>query len=313
MPLSAHAAAISELYGLGDVEDVAATPVRGEQGEVWELRTVYGRFAVKELLMPQQETDADADVRVQERMLASGVPLPRPLRTVGGDVLAAVAGHTVRVYEWVDLHGLDRGIDAGAVGRLVAAIHAVKLPAAGPVDPWYQAPVGARTWDALIAELRAAHAPFADRLTALRDELVATERLIIEASSLQVCHRDLFADNVRRTANGSLSVIDWENCGAANPSHELAVVLLEYACGDGRRARQLHDAYVEAGGSGRVLSRSDFTMAVAQLGHILAFSARRWLDSTVEPQRERYAAAVAEFVDEPLTRDAIDRVLDAIG
>jgi len=246
-------------------------------------------------------------------MLDGGISLPRPIRTVDGRVLADVAGNALRAYEWVDLDELDRGVDPGEIGRVVAQIHAVELPAAGPVDPWYVEPVGADNWDALVSELRAARAPFAGRLAALRDELVATETLMVEPSRLQTCHRDLFADNLRRTAEGSLCVIDWENCGAADPSHELAVVLLEFAGGDDARARALYTAYVDAGGSGRVSRRNDFTMAIAQLGHILAYSARHWIDATDAASRDRYEASVSEFVDEPLTCDLVDRVLAAIA
>ena len=53
-------------------------------------------------------------------------------------------------------------------------------------------------------------------------------------------------------------------------------------------------------------------MAIAQLGHILALAARGWLDATEEPLRDRYAAAAARSVDEPLPGDAIDRVPDAV-
>jgi Ser/Thr protein kinase RdoA (MazF antagonist) len=308
-----HAGDIARLFGLGAVESAGDEPARGEQGRVWELRTARGRYAVKELLVPQKEASADADARVQERMLADGIPLPRPVRTVDGMVLAQVAGHALRVYEWVDLGGLDRALDPEAVGRLLAGIHAVVLPATGPLDDWYAAPVGAQTWNALVAEAHEAHAPFADELDALRDELAATEGLIVPPQRLQVCHRDLFADNVRPTPDGSLCVIDWENCGAADPSHELAVGLLEYTWGDSTRAAALHSAYLDAGGTGRVRERADFTMAIAQLGHILARSARLWLDATEPPPREHYGRAVAQFVAEPLTRDVIDRVLDAVS
>ncbi len=314
MPLGRdQAARVADAFALGSVEELGPQPARGEQGQTWELRTARGRFAVKELLVDQDETEAAFDSTVQERMHEAGVPLPRPLRTVEGTTLAAVDGRTVRVYEWAELLALDRSLELEAVGRLVAAIHSVVIPTTAPVDAWYAAPVGAPAWDDLLADLRTARAPFSDRLGALRDELLATERLLEAPTYTQVCHRDLFADNVRRTPDGGLCVIDWENCGAADPAQELAVVLLEYSWSDGPRARQLYAAYIEAGGPGRVRRRADFTMAIAQLNHILAHSVRRWLEATDDPTRARYAAAVAEFVDEPLTREAVDRVLDAIG
>ena len=45
------------------------------------------------------------------------------------------------------------------VGRAVAAIHRVRLPASGPMDPWHTDPVGADRWDELVGLLRAGGAP----------------------------------------------------------------------------------------------------------------------------------------------------------
>jgi Ser/Thr protein kinase RdoA (MazF antagonist) len=129
--------------------------------------------------------------------------MPAPVRTVDGDVVADVGSAIVRVYEWVDLQPLDRRLDPATVGHLVASIHLVRHHGRSPVHWWYTDAVGAARWDDLITELGAAGASFAQRLAAQRDELVAVEALLEAPSDLQTCHRDLFADNVLRTAGGS--------------------------------------------------------------------------------------------------------------
>jgi hypothetical protein len=86
-----------------------------------------------------------------------------------------VGGRQVRLYEWVSLAAEDRQMDPALVGSVVGAMHRVRMPADGPPDPWYTAPVGADAWDRLIVRLRAAGAPFAERLASLRNELVALE------------------------------------------------------------------------------------------------------------------------------------------
>ena len=137
-------------------------------------------------------------------------------------------------------------------------------------------------------------APFAERLSEMRDELVALEGLMEEPRDLQTCHRDLWADNVLRTAAGGLCVIDWENCGLADPSQELALVLFEFGLGDPRRARALYRAYLEAGGPGRIDRRGNFSMLIAQLGHIGEDACARWLDpGESEAERERQEAGGA--------------------
>ena len=44
---------------------------------------------------------------------------------------------------------------------------------------------------------------------------------------LRTCHRDLWADNVRTSHDGGLCVFDFDNAGLADPSQELAMILVE--------------------------------------------------------------------------------------
>jgi aminoglycoside phosphotransferase (APT) family kinase protein len=237
--------------------------------------------------------------------------MPAAVRTVDGEVVADVGSAVVRVYEWVDLRPLDRQLDPAAVGELVASIHRVRHHGRSQVHWWYTDPVSADRWDELVAQLAAAEAPFAPSLAAQRDELVALEALLEAPSNLQTCHRDLFADNILGTAGGELCVVDWENSGLADPSQELAVVLIEFACGDLARAQRLYGAYVDADGPGRLERPGHFSMAIAQLGHLGERACRLWLDPTED--RARSTARVEEFLSEPITRQLIDRLLDAIA
>ena len=142
----------------------------------------------------------------------------------------------------------------------------------------------------------------------MRDELVALEGLMEEPRDLQTCHRDLWADNVLGTSAGRLCVIDWENCGLADPSQELALVLFEFALGSAERARTLYGSYLEGGGPGRIDRRGNFSMLIAQLGHIGEDACERWLDpSESAVERERQLVRAEEFVALPLTRRVIDR------
>ena len=221
---------------------------RGEQGWVWRLTTSSGAWAVKEPFYPQAESEVDEDADYQDAVREGGVPAPVVVRTTNGGVLLDVGGAQVRLYEWVDLNEADITLDPVEVGCLVALIHRVRFAGDRPVDPWYTDPVGADRWDAVVLGLRQAGAPFAEDLAELRDELVALESLLEPPADLQTCHRDLWADNIRRTPEGGLCVIDWENCGLADPGQELSGVLFELATS--RRGRALYEAYIGAGGPG---------------------------------------------------------------
>jgi thiamine kinase-like enzyme len=217
------------------------------------------------------------------------------------------------VHEWVDVLAPDPLLDPARVGEVVAAIHQVAVPEPGPTHPWHQEPVGSDRWDELVAQLRAAEAPFAGRLAALRDELVALESWLEPPETVRACHRDLWADNLVPTAGGDVCVLDWEESGAADPSQELGYVLFEFGRSDPGRARALTDAYRDAGGPGRVSRRGHFTMLIAQLGHITEIAATDWLrPNPRSPDRADSEAWISEVFDEPHTRAVLDSLLEAV-
>ena len=305
---------IAGQFGLGADARLSGGPVaRGKQGRIWRLDTETGRWAVKEPFWRTAEADVGAAADFQQAAGDAGVPTPRVVRARDGGVLADVGGSQVRVYAWVDLLPPDITLDPVAVGRAVAAVHLVRVEPSAPVHPWYSEPIGADRWDELVGLLRAAGAPFAHRLAAARDELVALEDWIEPPENLQSCHRDLWADNLLPTAVGGVCVIDWENSGLADPSQELGCVLFEFAGDDPARARALYASYLGHGGPGRVERPGQFSMLIAQLGHIGEIACRDWLEPNPRsPDRDDSADWFAEFVDRPHDRRVLETILDAI-
>jgi hypothetical protein len=237
------------------------------------------------------------------------------VRTVEGDVLATIAGRQLRVYEWVDLLGPALDLDPVAVGQVVAAIHQVRVAdPPEPVDPWYNAPIGADGWDRLVHKLFKAEAPFAASLAALRDELVALESWLEPPEAVVMCHRDLWADNLLPTPQGGLCVIDWENSGAGDRCHELACLLFEFGRSDPGRARALIGAYRNAGGPAEVSRPGHFTMLIAQLGHIAEIAANDWLDPAARGRdRDDSADWIGELLVDPHSRRGLQELLDAVA
>src|SRR4051794_39786501 len=165
-------------------------------------------------------------------------------RTRAGERIAGCDGVRVTLHAWVDLHAPDMNLDPVNVGRLVARLHRVDFAGGAGVDPWYSEPVGAARWSELVRTLRARHAPFADELDALVPELVAMEAYLGRPPrELRTCHRDLWPDNVRRAGDGGLCVFDFDDAGLADPSQELAMVLVAYCTEDPRRAAVVRAAY----------------------------------------------------------------------
>jgi Ser/Thr protein kinase RdoA (MazF antagonist) len=307
------AAELARRFGLGRALRLSDEPLaRGKQGLVWRLDTVDGSWAVKVPLDTSDEDPVEPATSFQEAAYAAGVPTPQVRRTIEGRVFATVAGSQVRVYEWVDLMPPDSAIDPAQVGAVVAGIHRVRRSEPGPLDPWYHEPVGALRWDELVAQLTEAGAPFARQLADLRDELVAVESWIEPPQVLQICHRDLWADNLLPTAGGGVCVIDWENSGLADPSQELGCVLFEFARKDPGRVRALTDAYRQAGGQGTVNRRGHFSMLIAQLGHITEAAGADWLTPNARsPRRADSAAWIGETLNDPHTQELLEAIITA--
>ena len=306
---------VAAAFDLGEAVGGLAPAARGEQGQVWRLDTALGSFAVKESFEPQSEAEAALDVAFQQAVLArTTISMPRPVRTPSRSVLAVADDRQVRVYTWVDLLPTNTNSDPAVVGETVAAIHRVRHEPARPIHPWYNDPVGTSTWHDLSRRATASRAPFADGFAEVIPTLIALEALLEPRQNLQNCHRDLFADNILPMAQGGLCVIDWENCGLEDPSQELGVVLFDFTFGKPQGSRQLHDAYVDAGGPGRLTGRGTFSMLIAQFGHFFESAAEEWLDpESTEEDKDHALGRFDELFTRPLTVDRIEEFLDAVS
>jgi len=313
------ATTIAAAFGLGDDPVLSDGPVaRGEQGQIWRLETNAGSWAVKEGFRPVAEAGVRFAAAFSDAARALGVPSPRAVAGRDGRLIADLGRTTVRVSEWVDLLEPDIRLDPATVGRVLAGLHRARIdghPDQPPqeLDPWFTEPVGRAGWDELVGGLRAAGAPFAEQLAAMREEFVALDAWVEAPGAVQTCHRDLWADNLRPTAAGGACVIDWEDCGPADPSQELGCLLVEFGGADPARIRRLFGSYLEHGGPGRVTRRGDFSMLIAQLGHICQIACTDWLDPTGRAtDRTHSAERFAEFVERPHTRAGLELILDAL-
>ncbi len=306
-----HVPALLACFDLGARGRLSERPIgEGRVGAVWRLETDRGRWAVKPI--DDEITDGDlAEVidgaAFQAAALRDGVPTPRICRTTSGEVVGHLDEVRVTVQSWVDLRPPDLALDPLALGRLLAALHRVEFLGTTGRDPWYEAPVGPERWNEVLRALGARGAPFADELAGPVAELIHLEGLLGHPpKTLRTCHRDLWADNVRRAVDGELCVIDFDNAGLADPAGELAAVLLEYADRDPDRAAAIRSAYADAGGPARVDAPTDFAMPVAQLAHIAEEGCRRWLAARDDAERADNEAWVREIIDRPVTREAIE-------
>ena len=268
---------------------------------------------MKEWFASADTASIEADAAFASRADGFGVRTPRVVTAVAGGVVSEVGATPVRVWQWVDFAPRTRRLDPAAVGDLVARLHRCAPSSSEEVGAWFAAGFGEESWHVLNEQVVANGAPFADALARLLPDLVAVESLVEPHGSPILSHRDLWADNVLPDAAGRPWVLDFENVGPADPSHELAMVLFEFGDGDPRRARALHDAYVTAGGPGRVTRRGHFTMLVAEQAHIGQLACARWVGAAGdEPRRELLADWFDEIVQDPVTLERVDAILAAL-
>jgi Ser/Thr protein kinase RdoA (MazF antagonist) len=313
----ADVAVAAGVYGLGTVLGPPTPAARGQQGIVWRVETDRGRFAVKELIEPLTEAEVAVDVALQSTMVARGVYTPQPLLTPAGRALTTVGPLLFRAYTWVDIDDERLDLDPAAVGTLLATLHRDPLPAGPPVDPWYTDPVPDGEWTVVAQRLTAAGAPFAAEFAASVPHFRAMQALFRPPGPTQLCHRDLWAGNIRFSPDGpdGLCVIDWDNCGPAEAVQELAMPLFDFCQRDPGRARALYRAYLDAGGPARFTGRGDFTMVLAQFGHFAITAGEWWLETTNDDHdddRDRAEAWFREGWERPLDVAGVDELLDAV-
>jgi hypothetical protein len=91
------------------------------------------------------------------------------------------------------------------------------------------------------------------------------------------------------------------------------MVLFEFGRRDAVRELRLYDAYVAAGGPGRITGREDLALTVAELHHIGHRHVTMWLGAKDDEARARSLAGIEEFLGVPLLLDDVDRIVDAVS
>jgi Ser/Thr protein kinase RdoA (MazF antagonist) len=301
-----HVTEICEVFGLGTPKGPPSYVARGELGRVSRLATTTGSWAIKEiqLFLPTID-EADTNVDFQELMLAAGVDLPRPRRTVDGHALF----QNVRVYEWLDLTPIptaDTNEDE-RVAATLARMHLHAPPTDHKPDPWYCQPTTRDEWNALLED--GAGTWWTTVITELLPELA--DAAPPEHSPAQICHLDVCPENVF-LSNGRLTIIDWENAGPAATIQDLGSTLWDFCHGDIERTRAFADHYRRHNGPLDQLEVSAFDMARVVQANLIAFHCRHILDPSATPEtRNRAEDALRSSLARPLTKKLIDDLLTA--
>jgi Ser/Thr protein kinase RdoA (MazF antagonist) len=291
---------LAACFNLGEVRGIPRYITRGAMGEIWQLHTSTGRWAVKWLFPWNSAEPRPADVQLQFAAAAAGITLPLPVLTRAGDAVATLGDRHARVYAWADLGpACELPADprtAAEAGRLLGLLHALSLEPTEPDDPWYTQAPPVQDWAALAERAEAAGMSWAARLATAHARIAQLTNLAAAGQPAGggrriVCHRDFNPENVIPAASGDhLVVMDWETAGPMDPGLELGYALFAWSAGQGQISapsmQAFLDSYVAVSGAAPVLGPGLFTTAVAVPLNFLKGMAEQAID---EPEHRDYA------------------------
>jgi aminoglycoside phosphotransferase (APT) family kinase protein len=318
-----HWQSLADSFGLGPIRETPSYVARGAMGETWRLVTSAGHWAVKWQFRWAPADPCPADVAIQLAASDAGIPLPRPITAADGAAVVQIGDRYARVYQWVDLGRpvtppAAAGIAAEA-GRLLGMLHALALPADGPVDPWFTVAPSLADWADIAERSAAVHATWAPGLAAARGLIAELSEAAAPSRGTPVsCHRDFNPDNIIPAMRGGLlTVLDWENAGPLDPLRELGYAIFAWSTGGGSfspaAADALLAAYANATGEAPELGPDLYATAVAVHLNFLAAMASTAL---TEPDHRSYAEdALAGLLEHDL-RDLqrlIERGPESLG
>ncbi|MGW6852721.1 phosphotransferase [Streptomyces virginiae] len=234
LPTALHA--VTRAFVLGEVYDRRFL-AQGLMNRNWRVDTASGPYAVKEITdVPLPEVRGN--LAVLAGLAGDGLPVPAPVATASGDLVAEFDGHGYRVLAWVDgrhVPGTELTLDqARELGVLLARLHhALGRHAPGPLPdrPPPAEATGVATADsaaeALTARLPADPMPGLD--AALRERRALLNRYAdrrpdgeIPAGPYGWTHGDFRYRNLLRRDGEVAAILDWDRLGVRPYGEEVA-------------------------------------------------------------------------------------------
>jgi hypothetical protein len=317
-------AAVAKEFGLGTPSCAMVAAERAWAGQVWTIVTDAGAWKATELFEWTPAGNVEQELTLVEAAPTAGILCPRPIRSRTGQAIAEIAGTRWRVHEQLKagppFAAPVAPATATAIGGTLGSLHALRLPAPGPVGPWLTRRRPDADWELLAALAHRAKADWAPRL---RELLPAIAELSLvddtrDADATAILgHCSLGPTSILDGGAAGLVVVGWEHAGAIPPAWELGQLLHTWgvdALGrrDGAAVYGIVDGYRGAAGGVPEISPAIFTSAVSGWLNWLATRIGIALDPKADEESRTVAdREVPVLLARPLTRGAVEAMAGA--
>jgi homoserine kinase type II len=249
------ARALAAEYDLGEVEALDGIPA-GSVNSNFALE-VAGRRVFLRLYEEQDFAGAERETAMLERIAASGVPTPPPLRRLDGRLVSRVRGKPAALFPWrtgaMRCQASVTAADTRSVGEALARFHVAARDEVAQRGRFGFEDLRRRI-DGIAGASAASFSALAPELLARLEEAHRARDTSLPAGLM---HGDLFRDNVLWDADGRLSaLLDFESACAGTLAYDLMVSVLAWCVGDDFDAR-LATAMREGYESVRPLSEAE--------------------------------------------------------
>jgi aminoglycoside phosphotransferase (APT) family kinase protein len=313
---------IAARFGLGDVTGPMRSVSRpDEAGRRWMLVTDRGNWAPRTVDDVFPASDGEDNARFQDAAARAGVIRPAPVRSRSGTVIETIEGHQWRVYEAPHsgpaLAAPVSATISGAVGEILASIHALRIPVAG-ICPWSSTRLTSRSWPELADLAAARGAGWAPLLASAVPTMIGLQAVGEGAATGEpvLCHNNLNPGNVHLGQGGRLIVTGWEHASGLPPQWELSAALTSWAVNPNggintAGARAMLEGYRRQAGSLPALSLDTFRGAATGLQNYVASQVSWALDSAGTDDGRYADRSVRHLLTHLPSAATYERVLDA--
>lgn len=318
------ATALAEAFALGRPTEPMTALTSSWAGQVWSLVTDQGRWRLTQLLDYTPADNIENEIRLVEAATAAGVPAAEPVRDRSGRPLVELDGRRWRVHRELETGtAVAVPVDpatATRIGEIVGTLHALRLPAPGPVHDWLRCRPDEELLRRQLERSRAAGAAWSEPFAEALPQMLTLAATVVDerdpAEEPILSHGSPGPGTFVRRHGGGLVLTGWDHACAIPPGWELAGVLESWGTDpmgsvDGASVAALLTGYRATAGAEPSLGIGLFSGTVTAWLNWVESRVNVALDGTDPKARDHAARELPGLLGQPLTVTQLEELLAA--